>query len=170
MSFQSRDTKAIRWLKLLLAGVGVIALLIAMAAIALFFVVRASVPILDGDKPLANLEKAVTITRDANGMVSITADTSRDAIRALGYVHGQERFFEMDLARRSAAGELSALLGGATIPMDKQKRAHRLRARRSGICRRPTGGAGVVHGLHCGSERWCRRTGGEAVAVPRAAR
>jgi penicillin amidase len=129
MSFQSRDTKAIRWLKLLLAGVGVIALLIAMAAIALFFVVRASVPILDGDKPLANLEKAVTITRDANGMVSITADTSRDAIRALGYVHGQERFFEMDLARRSAAGELSALLGGATIPMDKQKRAHRLRAR-----------------------------------------
>ncbi len=119
----------IRWLKLLLAATGVVALLVAASAIALFIVVRASVPILDGDKPLANLGKPVTITRDANGMVSITADTSRDAIRALGYVHGQERFFEMDLARRSAAGELSALLGGATLPMDKQKRAHRLRAR-----------------------------------------
>ncbi len=119
----------IRWLKVALAAAGVVTLLVAASAIALFFVVRASVPILDGDKPLANLQKPVTITRDASGMVSITADTSRDAIRALGYVHGQERFFEMDLARRSAAGELSALLGSATLPMDKQKRAHRLRAR-----------------------------------------
>lgn len=129
MSFQSHDTKAIRWLKVSLAGVGVIALMIAVAAIALYFVLRASVPLLDGERPLANLQKPVSITRDTNGMVSITADTNRDAIRALGYVHGQERFFEMDLARRSAAGELSALLGSATIPMDKQKRPHRLRAR-----------------------------------------
>ncbi len=129
MSFQSRDTKLMRWLNVLLAGVGVIALMIAITAIALYFVVRASVPILDGDKPLANLQRPVITTRDANGMVSITADSARDAIRALGYVHGQERFFEMDLARRSAAGELSALLGSATLPMDKQKRAHRLRTR-----------------------------------------
>jgi penicillin amidase len=129
MSFQNRDTNVMRWLKVLLACVGVIALLVAATAVALFFVVRASVPLLDGDKPLAHLQKPVTITRDANGMVSITADTSRDAIRALGYVHGQERFFEMDLARRSAAGELSELLGSATVPMDKQKRLHRLRAR-----------------------------------------
>ncbi|MBC7624187.1 MAG: penicillin acylase family protein [Aeromicrobium sp.] len=129
MSFQSRDTRLLRWLKFLLVAAGGIALIIAAVAIGLFFVVRASVPILDGDKPLANLENAVSITRDANGMVSITADTSRDAIRALGYVHGQERFFEMDLARRSAAGELSALLGSATLPMDKLKRVHRLRAK-----------------------------------------
>ncbi|MCA3034455.1 MAG: penicillin acylase family protein, partial [Rhodocyclaceae bacterium] len=129
MSFQSHDTKAIRWLKVSLAGVGVIALMIAVTAIALYFVLHASVPVLDGEKPLANLQKPVSIARDTNGMVSITADTNRDAIRALGYVHGQERFFEMDLARRSAAGELSALLGSATVPMDKQKRPHRLRAR-----------------------------------------
>ena len=52
-------------------------------------------------------------------------------MRALGYIHAQERFFEMDLARRSAAGELSALLGEATLKIDKEKRQHRLRARMS---------------------------------------
>ncbi|KAG1440099.1 hypothetical protein G6F57_019152 [Rhizopus arrhizus] len=50
-------------------------------------------------------------------------------MRALGRVHAQERYFEMDLMRRSAAGELSALFGPKAVDADKRMRVHRLRAR-----------------------------------------
>jgi penicillin amidase len=50
-------------------------------------------------------------------------------MRALGYVHAQERFFEMDLMRRSPSGELAELFGPAALDIDKQMRVHRLRAR-----------------------------------------
>ena len=49
--------------------------------------------------------------------------------RALGFVHAQERFFEMDLMRRAAAGELAELVGAAALPMDKLRRPFRMRSR-----------------------------------------
>ena len=110
----------------LLLGTVVLAALILMAG---YFALRASLPILDGDRRVAGLQAAASIARDERGTVSIHARDLPDAIRALGFVHSQERFFEMDLARRSAAGELSALLGSATLAMDKDKRRHRMRAR-----------------------------------------
>ncbi len=97
--------------------------------IALYFTLRASLPILDGELRLSKLANPVTVTRDRNGTVAIVARDTVDAMRALGFVHAQERFFEMDLTRRSAAGELSALLGSATIEYDKKKRQHRFRHR-----------------------------------------
>ncbi|MBL8521388.1 MAG: penicillin acylase family protein [Betaproteobacteria bacterium] len=103
--------------------------LIVVAALGLYFVLRASLPPLDGDLKLAGLKGPVTLTRDARGIVGIEAMDDLDAVRALGYVHAQERFFEMDMARRSAAGELSEILGSATLGMDKDKRRHRMRAR-----------------------------------------
>ena len=109
--------------------VAVVALLIAVAALTIWWAMRASLPSLDGEIRLASLSSPVWLTRDADGTVAITAETAQDAVRALGYVHAQERFFEMDLARRSAAGELSKLLGAATLSMDMDKRRHRMRAR-----------------------------------------
>ena len=103
--------------------------ILVAALIAAYFAMRASLPQLDGEVAAAGFKAPVTATRDKQGTVSITAKDSLDAMRALGFVHAQERFFEMDLARRSAAGELSALLGSATIKMDKEKRQHRLRVR-----------------------------------------
>ena len=100
---------------------------------AAYATMRLSLPILDGDRPLAKLASAVLITRDERGTAVIEAKSLTDAMRALGYVHAQERFFEMDLARRSAAGELSALLGPATLAMDQDKRRHRLRTRMSAM-------------------------------------
>jgi penicillin G amidase len=129
MSFQTRDTRGIYVIKWISLVIGVAALLAVLVAVGLYFWVRASVPLLDGAASLAKLSKPVTVSRDDNGAVSINAESAIDAIRALGFVHAQERFFEMDLARRSAAGELSALLGKATVPMDTQKRPHRFRAR-----------------------------------------
>ena len=110
-------------------------ILVALVAItlifllALYFTLRASLPALDGELTLSKLANTVTVTRDVNGTVAIAARDTVDAMRALGFVHAQERFFEMDLTRRAAAGELSALLGSATIEYDKKKRQHRFRTR-----------------------------------------
>ena len=109
--------------------VGITICVLIATIIVLYFTMRASLPQLDGDAPGAGFKSAVTVTRDNQGTVNIAAKNSLDTMRAIGFVHAQERFFEMDLARRSAAGELSGLLGEATIKIDKQKRLHRLRAR-----------------------------------------
>jgi penicillin G amidase len=107
----------------------VLLILLGIVMAVAYALMRASLPTLDGSVALAGVTVPVSMTRDALGTVSIKAATSHDAMRALGFVHAQERFFEMDLTRRSAAGELSALLGKATIDMDKKKRVHRFRAR-----------------------------------------
>ena len=109
--------------------IGVFLCVLIATIAAAYFAMRASLPKLDGDVAAAGFKSAVTVTRDNQGTVNISARNALDAMRAIGFIHAQERFFEMDLARRSAAGELSALLGEATIKIDKQKRLHRLRAR-----------------------------------------
>ena len=116
-------------LRAILWSVGVVISLAVVMISATYFTMRASLPNLDGDIPAVGFKSPVSVTRDNQGTISITANDALDAMRALGFVHAQERFFEMDLARRSAAGELSALLGEATIKIDREKRAHRLRAR-----------------------------------------
>src|SRR5215510_2181874 len=72
---------------------------------------RASLPGLDGTRPLSGLSAPVEVTRDRLGIPSIRGATREDVARALGFLHAQDRFFQMDLARRRAAGELAALVG-----------------------------------------------------------
>jgi penicillin amidase len=114
------------WLK---RGVVALLLLILVACASSWWLLRGSLPQLDGRLPLQGLSAAVTLSRDTNGTVTIDAANEADAWRALGYVHAQERYFEMDLMRRSAAGELAALVGPKALDVDKQHRLHRLRAR-----------------------------------------
>jgi penicillin amidase len=103
--------------------------LLLLALLAAWGLLRGSVPTLDGTLNLPGLAAPVAIQRDALGVVTVDAGSEEDAMRALGYVHGQERFFEMDLMRRTAAGELAELFGPLAIDTDKQHRAHRMRAR-----------------------------------------
>ncbi|MGQ0799534.1 MAG: penicillin acylase family protein [Pseudomarimonas sp.] len=91
--------------------------------------VRGSLAQLEGNQPLSGLTAAATIERDAGGVATISATNASDAARALGFVHAQERYFEMDLLRRSAAGELAALFGPVAIARDRQLRVHRMRSR-----------------------------------------
>jgi penicillin amidase len=105
-----------------------IVLLVAIALVA-WALVRASVPRLDGTRGLEGLAAPVTVHRDARGVATIEAASEIDAARALGYVHAQERYFEMDLMRRTAAGELAELFGPVAIDADRAKRVHRMRAR-----------------------------------------
>src|SRR5687767_6265762 len=89
---------------------------------------RASLPQLDGTAPVAGLSAPVTVTRDGLGVPSVRGATREDVARATGFLHAQDRFFQMDLARRRAAGELSALVGRAALAVDRETRIHRFRA------------------------------------------
>lgn len=92
-------------------------------------VFRGSLPRLEGDAGLPGLIQSVTVSRDALGVPDITAHNRVDAARALGYVHAQERFFQMDLQRRNASGELAAMLGSALVPSDRDTRIHQFQQR-----------------------------------------
>jgi penicillin amidase len=102
------------------AFAGVTAIVFAVA----YLLLRASLPLLDGSVQVHGLSADATIERDANGVPTLRASTRRDLAFATGYVHAQERFFQMDLMRRAAAGELAALLGPALIDTDKRLRMH----------------------------------------------
>lgn len=110
-------------------GLIVLLLLLLAAVLAIWWLLRGSLASLDGDLALPGLSAPVTVQRDALGVVTVDAANEADAMRVLGYVHAQERYFEMDLLRRTAAGELSALFGPAAVDLDKQHRMHRMRAR-----------------------------------------
>jgi penicillin amidase len=116
----------LKWIRRGLLALLALVLLLALSA---WLVLRGSVPTYDGELSLPGLSAPVSVTRDANGMVDIEAANELDMARALGFVHGEERFFEMDLTRRVAAGELSALFGARALPVDRTNRRHRLRAR-----------------------------------------
>jgi len=100
-----------------------------LAALAGWWALRGSLPQLDGEIALPGLSAPVRIERDALGVVTIDAENRDDAARALGYVHAQERYFEMDLLRRTSAGELAALVGPVALDADRRHRIHRMRAR-----------------------------------------
>lgn len=103
--------------------------LLAASVFLAWLALRGSLPLLDGTVPSKAIGASTTIERDALGSVTISGSSRRDVTWALGYVHAQERFFEMDLMRRSAAGELAELFGAAALPLDRRARVHRMRAR-----------------------------------------
>lgn len=88
---------------------------------------RSSLPRLDGAATVPGLAAEVTVERDALGMPTIRARDRVDATRALGWLHAQDRFFQMDLLRRAAAGELAALAGARALPRDRLARRHGFR-------------------------------------------
>src|SRR5262245_34395877 len=89
--------------------------------------VDASLPLVSGTAAIAGLSAAVRIDRDALGVPTITGSTREDVARALGFLHAQDRFFQMDLQRRQPAGELSALVGARALEVDRSMRVHRFR-------------------------------------------
>jgi penicillin amidase len=113
----------------LLAIVLVPAALLAIAVTAGWLVLRASLPLLDGSVHAAGLSAAVTIDRDAIGVPTLSGLDRSDLAYATGFLHAQDRFFQMDLLRRSGAGELAELLGPAALDLDRRHRLHRFRRR-----------------------------------------
>ena len=111
---------------LLRLGAGLLLLPLALAAGA-WLALRASLPALDGSVRTTAVAAPVRIERDGLGAVTLSGTRRSDLGFALGFAHAQDRWFQMDLLRRAAAGELSALLGPATLDADRGLRVHRFR-------------------------------------------
>jgi penicillin amidase len=121
-----------RWLKILVLILVVIVVVGVSASLWLYRSVRQSLPILEGEVEVPGLSAPVIVERDEIGVPTIRGETRVDVSRALGFLHAQERFFQMDLMRRSAAGELAELFGEATVEADRASRLHRFRWRAQG--------------------------------------
>lgn len=118
---------------ILLWILSIAALLAALLFAILWWSMAQSRPVAEGDLTIAGLGAPVSITRDAQGTPTIMASSRADLAFALGFLHGQERSFQMDTLRRLAAGELSELSGSATRGIDRSIRPHRFRARARAI-------------------------------------
>jgi penicillin G amidase len=129
-----RAARAIRWVLLAIAGAGVVAgtLVVGYGE----WLLHVSRPVLTGTLAVPGLSAPVTITRDGDGVPTLVARNRLDLARALGFLHGQERFFEMDLLRRTGDGSLAALVGPAALPLDRLHRLHRFRTRAQAVLMR----------------------------------
>ncbi|MCW2839653.1 MAG: penicillin acylase family protein [Aeromicrobium sp.] len=104
----------------------VVAALLAVAivggAVFSFVTIRRSFPDTTGEVQISALGADVTVKRDGKGIPQIYADTPEDLFLAQGYVHAQDRFFEMDYRRHLTAGRLAELFGKDALDTDKYVR------------------------------------------------
>jgi penicillin G amidase len=116
-----------RFLRILLGALGGLLVLVAVLAAWGWQQLRGSLPPLDGVRTLAGLSAPAKIERDHHGVPTITGVTRMDVARATGFLHAQDRYFQMDLLRRRGAGELSELFGPAALALDQSARLHGFR-------------------------------------------
>jgi penicillin amidase len=88
----------------------------------LTWMVRRSYPQASGTIDVAGLSAPVTVVRDAHGIPNIYADTTEDLFFAQGYVHAQDRFWQMDFNRHLTGGRISELVGEPGLDTDKYLR------------------------------------------------
>lgn len=120
--------KRLRWYHIPLALLALILIAVVALVLHMMLALRASAPRLEGTIT-ASVAAPVTVVRDAEGVPTVTAGSQADLAYAIGYLHAQERFFQMDQLRRAGAGELSELLGPPTRAIDRKLRIHRFRDR-----------------------------------------
>lgn len=96
-----------------------IAVVLLTAVVAVFVYRQISLPKTDGSLTLAGLSAPVDVVRDAEGIPHIYAASDDDAWFALGFVHAQDRLWQMELNRRTAAGRLSEVLGPGALDADR---------------------------------------------------
>jgi penicillin amidase len=100
----------------------VLGIVVVVGGAVVWSLVYRPLPQLDGSAFLPGLQKEVTVERDAWGVPHIRADSVEDLAEAQGYVMAQDRLWQMDLLRRVARGQLSEILGKATLAIDKDFR------------------------------------------------
>ncbi|HYG62644.1 MAG TPA: penicillin acylase family protein, partial [Thermoanaerobaculia bacterium] len=122
-----------KWLRRIGKGLvfllGLVLVLAAASGLWLRSKLRASLPELEGERRVEGLAAPATVERDAAGIPTIQGASRRDVAFAEGYVHAQDRLFQMDLMRRQSAGELAELFGPGVVQADRDVRVHRFRAR-----------------------------------------
>ncbi|MBU0726735.1 MAG: penicillin acylase family protein [Alphaproteobacteria bacterium] len=126
---QPKQTTPRRWPRRLGLAVGSLVLLLIVGIAGALVWMRTSLPQIEGVVALPGLQSAVSISRDDKGIPRIKAESEGDALFALGYVHAQDRLWQMEQMRRVGAGRLSEVLGSATLDYDRFMRTlgvHRL--------------------------------------------
>jgi penicillin amidase len=109
----------LRLLGKILGGLLVFVLVLAMAASAFaWYTIRKSFPQTEGQIQVTTLQADVEVIRDVRGVPNIYADSVSDLYTALGYVHAQDRFYEMDVRRHITSGRLSEMFGETQVQTD----------------------------------------------------
>jgi len=95
-------------------------ILLALVLVGYLFYLRSTYqPSYEGEFQLAGLNAPVTVTFDEWGIPHIVAESDEDAFKALGYIHAQERLFQMDVLRRVGSGRLAEFFGKDLLDVDK---------------------------------------------------
>ncbi len=103
-----------------LAALSLLLLLVAtLICAAAYLYLRQSLPQLEGEVRAPELSAPVEVLRDAYGIPHIYAASQPDAVYALGYVHAQDRLWQMEMNRRIGAGRLAEVLGPAALDTDR---------------------------------------------------
>jgi len=102
--------------------VWVAAIVVVALGMAVWWFVYRPLPPLDGSLSLPGLKSEVTVERDNWGIPHIRATSVEDLAEAQGFVTAEDRLWQMDLLRRAARGQLSEVLGPATLKIDKDFR------------------------------------------------
>ncbi len=108
-----------RWWKIVLGAI-VALIVIVVLGVTLFgrISVRRAFPDVDGEVAIAGLGAGVEVVRDDMGVAHIYADNQHDLFAAQGYVHAQERFWQMDVWRHIGSGRLSEMFGDSQVETD----------------------------------------------------
>jgi penicillin amidase len=106
-------------------GIGLIILIIVVVA-AIYIYLQTTKPFYDGELSLTGTTADVEVLYDDYGVPHIYAQNQTDAYFALGYVHAQDRLFQMEMLRRAASGGLSEILGPDLLKVDKLFRTLRI--------------------------------------------
>lgn len=108
--------RLLRWLGWSVVGLIGLGLLIAAGG---YWWLLQSLPRLDGKIVVAGLDQPVTVVRDYHGVPHIEAERFEDALFAQGFVHAQDRLWQMEFQRRIGAGRLSEIVGEEGVPTDR---------------------------------------------------
>lgn len=106
----------------------ILATMFAVVSITGVWYINSKQPMRSGEAGLANLQAPVNVRYDERGVPHIQAQNEADMYRTLGYVHAQDRLFQMEMVRRLARGELAAILGSKLLDSDRLFRTLGIRA------------------------------------------
>jgi penicillin amidase len=111
---------------LLYLGIGILGISVLASCVLVYFVNKAQ-PRYNGNVSIKGLENSVEILRDKYGIPHIYASNEHDLFMAQGYVHAQDRLWQMEMYRRMGSGRLSEVLGESTLSVDKMFRIFGIR-------------------------------------------
>lgn len=112
-----------RWLPKILKRTLIVLLVLGFLLVGFAtYTIRQSFPQESGTIQLAGLKAEVQIQRDQWGIPHIRADNSHDLFMAQGYIHAQDRFWQMDFWRHLGSGRLAEMFGSSQVDTDKYLR------------------------------------------------